>query len=358
MDRGVAVVTGGSAGLGRAIVRELAQRGFDVAVLARGEDGVAGAVADVQAEGRRGLGIPTDVADHAAVDAAAERVEQELGPIEVWVNDAMVSVFAQFWEIAPEDFERTLSVDFLGYVNGTRAALRYMRPRDRGAIVQVGSALGHRGIPLQSAYCSSKGAITRLNESLVAELLHDGSKVTVSQVDMPAMNTVQFDWVKSNLPKHSQPVPPIYQPEICAKVVVDTAIKPRRRTWVGESTVFTILGNRFGSRVADHQLASTGYSGQQADDVDLPTFHPNLYEPVAGDHGAHGAFDHRSWRISPQTWAITHRPATVAIGTAALGALAASLPTILGRSAKAAVRKGAVPAAKAGVRHAAKRALR
>lgn len=356
VDRGVAVVTGGSAGLGRAIVRELAARGFDVAVLARGEDGVAGAVKDVEAAGRRGLGIPTDVSDHEAVDAAADRVERELGPIEVWVNDAMVSVFAQFWDIAPQDFERAVSVDFMGYANGTRAALKHMRPRNRGAIVQVGSALGHRGIPLQSAYCSSKGAITRFNESLVVELLHDKSKITVSQVDMPAMNTMQFDWVKSDLPKHAQPVPPIYQPEICAKAVVDVAISPRRRTWVGESTVFTIIGNRLATRVADWQLIRSGYKSQQADDVDLTTLPPNLYDPVPGDHGAHGAFDRRAVAITPQTWAITHRPATVAIGLTALGALAASLPTIAKRSARAAAKPVAKTAVKAGARHVAKQA--
>ena len=358
MDRGVAVVTGGSAGLGRAIVRELAQRGFDVAVLARGADGVAGAVNDVRAEGRRALGIEVDVADREALDAAADRVEAELGPIEVWVNNAMVSVFAPFWEIAPADFDHAVTVDFFGYANGTRTALRHMRPRDRGAIVQVGSALGHRGIPLQSAYCSAKGAITRFNESLVVELLHEKSKVTVSQVDMPGMNTTQFDWVQSVLPKHAQPVPPIYQPELGAAVVVDTAIKPRRRTWVGESTVFTIIGNRFGSRIADHQLKSSGYKGQQAEDVGPSTVPTNLWTPAPGDRGAHGAFDRRALSRSPQVWAIRHRPATIAIGTAALGALAASLPTILGRTAKAAAKKGALPVAKAGAEHLAKRATR
>lgn len=338
MTHGVAVVTGGSAGLGRAIVRELARRGFDVAVLARGADGIAGAVREVEQAGMRALGVPVDVADSAALDAAADRVEAELGPIEVWVNNAMASVFAPFWDISPADFERAVAVDFLGFANGTRAALRRMRPRDRGAIVQVGSALGHRGIPLQSAYCSAKGAITRFNESLVVELLHDGSKVTVSQVDMPAMNTPQFDWVQSVLPKHAQPVPPIYQPELAARVVVDTALRPRRRTWVGESTVFTILGNRFASRIADRQLVSTGYRGQQAEDVPPSTSPTNLWEPVAGDHGAHGAFDRRALAASPQVWAIRHRPAVVAIGTGALAALAASLPTIARRGAKRAAR--------------------
>ncbi|GAA2748528.1 SDR family oxidoreductase [Amnibacterium kyonggiense] len=320
------MVTGGSAGLGRAIVREFAARGWDVAILARGEAGLEGAAADVRRAGRRALPIPTDVADREQVEAAADRVEQELGPISVWVNDAMVGVFSEFLDTDPADFERAVAVDFLGFVNGTRAALSRMKPRNAGGVVQVGSALAHRGIPLQAAYCSSKHAIKGFTESVLTELLHDGSAVTLSEVDMPAMNTIQFDWVKSKLPKHAQPVPPIYQPEICAKVVVDVAERPRRRTWVGESTVFTIIGNRLGTRVADWYLARSGYSGQQADDVDLPVLRPNLYEPSnEGDQGAHGAFDHRSMRITPQTWAIRHRPFVYsALGVAAVAIAALS----------------------------------
>jgi NAD(P)-dependent dehydrogenase (short-subunit alcohol dehydrogenase family) len=205
--RRVAVVTGGSAGLGRAIVREFAQRGWDVGVLARGRAGLDGAVADVERIGTRAIGIETDVADRAAVEAAADRVEAELGEIDVWVNDAMVGVFGEFLDTDPDDFERAVSVDFLGFVNGTRAALSRMKPRNRGGVVQVGSALAHRGIPLQAAYCSSKHAIKGFTESVLTELLHDGSAVTLSEVDMPAMNTIQFNWVKSKLPKHAQPVP-------------------------------------------------------------------------------------------------------------------------------------------------------
>jgi len=264
MGKGVAVVTGGTAGLGRAIVRELAARDWDVAILARGEDGLEGAAADVREAGNRALAVPTDVADRAAVEAAADRIESELGPIDVWINDAMVGVFGEFASTDPEDFERVVQVDFFGFVNGTRAALHRMQPRGSGAIVQVGSALAHRGIPLQAAYCSSKHAIKGFTDTLITELRHAGSPITISEVDMPAMNTIQFDWVKSQLPHHPQPVPPIYQPEICAKVVVDTAEKPRRRVWVGESTVFTIVGNRVSSRFADWYLARTGYSGQQA----------------------------------------------------------------------------------------------
>ncbi len=197
---GIAVVTGGTAGLGRAIVRELAARGYDVAILARGQEGLDGAVHDVTGMGRRALGIPTDVADVDAVEAAASRVESELGPIDVWVNDAMVGVFGEFISTDPKDFERAFDVNFFGFVNGTRAALRRMQPRNSGTIVQIGSALAHRGIPLQASYCAAKHAITGFNESVLTELLHQKSKVTLSQVDMPAMNTIQFNWVKSQLP--------------------------------------------------------------------------------------------------------------------------------------------------------------
>ncbi|HEV7623948.1 MAG TPA: SDR family oxidoreductase [Amnibacterium sp.] len=325
MGKGVAVVTGGTAGLGRAVVRELAARGWDVGVLARGEDGLEGAVADVRATGGRAIGIPTDVADRVAVEAAADRIEAELGPIDVWIDNAMVGVFGEFVTTEPDDFERAVQVNFFGFVNGTRAALTRMRTRGHGSIVQVGSALAHRGIPLQSAYCSSKHAIKGFTDSLITELRHEHSAITVSEVDMPAMNTIQFDWVKSQLPHHPQPVPPIYQPEICAKVVVDTAEKPRRRVWVGESTVFTIIGNRVSSRFADWYLARTGYQGQQAPGLHQPMIGPNLYEPVPGDHGAHGAFDDKAMRISPQTWAIRHRPFACTAAVAAAGGVLAAV---------------------------------
>ncbi len=329
MGKGVAVVTGGTAGLGRAIVRELAARDWDVAILARGEDGLEGAAADVRATGNRALGVPTDVADRAAVEAAADRVEAELGPIDVWINDAMVGVFGEFTSTEPEDFDRAVHVNFFGFVNGTRAALHRMQPRGRGNIVQVGSALAHRGIPLQSAYCSSKHAIKGFTDSLITELRHNHSPITVCEVDMPAMNTIQFDWVKSQLPHHPQPVPPIFQPEICAKVVVDTAEKPRRRVWVGGPTVFTIIGNRLSSRFADWYLARTGYKGQQAPDLHQPMIGPNLYEAVPGDHGAHGAFDDRSMTLTPQTWAIRHRPITyTALAATAGGLLAATVAVV------------------------------
>jgi NAD(P)-dependent dehydrogenase (short-subunit alcohol dehydrogenase family) len=325
-DRGVAVVTGGSAGLGRAIVRELAARGWDVAVLARGSDGVAGAAHDVEELGRRALAIETDVAEDDEVERAAERIESELGPIELWVNNAMTGVFGEFLDALPEDFDRVTRVVYLGVVNGTRAALTRMKGRDRGHIIQVGSALAHRGIPLQSAYCGAKHAIKGFTESVLTELLHDHSRVRISQVDMPALNTIQFDWVKSSLPEHPQPVPPVYQPEAGARVVADVAERPRRRTWVGGSTVATVLGNRVSTRLLDEYLARTGYKGQQAPDKGSgPSLPSNLYAPVEGDQGAHGVFDDRAVWDSPQLWALRHRGAVAGAAVAAVVAGAAGL---------------------------------
>ena len=318
-------MTGGSAGLGRATVRAFAAAGYDVAVLARGTDGLAGAVADVAAAGRRGLGIPTDVADSAAVEAAADEVESRLGEITVWVNDAMTSVFSPFLDTEPADFERATAVTYLGFVNGTRAALRRMKPRDRGVLVQVGSALAFRGIPLQAAYCGSKHAIVGFTESVIAELLHDRSKVRVSMVHMPALNTIQFSWVKTSLPEHPMPVAPIYQPEVGARAILYAAEHRRRSIWVGISTVGTILGNRVIPGLLDHYLGWTGYSGQQSPRDKRPEIGDDLYEPVPGDHGAHGDFDYRSHEHSPELWVSLHRRAllaSAAAATAAGGALA------------------------------------
>ncbi len=313
-------MTGGSAGLGRAIVRELADRGWDVAVLARGEDGIAGAVADVIARGRRGLGVPTDVADADAVERAADQVERELGPIDLWVNDAMVGVFGEFLGTAQADFDRATAVNYLGFVHGTRAALDRMVPRDRGHVIQVGSALAHRGIPLQAAYCGAKHAVQGFTESVTTELIHAKSAVRISTVDMPALNTIQFNWVKSALPHHPQPVAPIFEPEVGARAIAAVADRPRRRTWVGEPTVGTVLGNRVAAGLLDRYLARTGYSGQQAPDKSDPMLPDNLYAPVVGDHGARGIFSDRALSMSPQVWAISHRMATAALGAAALAA--------------------------------------
>jgi NAD(P)-dependent dehydrogenase (short-subunit alcohol dehydrogenase family) len=323
-QKGVVVVTGGSAGLGRAAVRAFAGAGYDVAVLARGEDGLAGAVADVAAAGRRGLGIACDVADHRAVDSAAEQIEDRMGPIEVWVNNAMTSVFAPFLDTDPPDFERATAVTYLGFVNGTRAALHRMTARDRGVLIQVGSALAYRGIPLQAAYCGSKHAMVGFTESVITELLHDGSNVRVSMVHMPALNTIQFNWVKSKLPHHPQPVPPIYQPEVGAAAVLRVAEHPRRSTWVGAMTAGTILGNRVVAPLLDRYLARTGYDGQQSPQDHRPEIGDNLYSPVPGDQGAHGDFDYKAHRRSPQTWMSLHRRALAGAGAAA-GATAAAL---------------------------------
>lgn len=332
MSRGIAVVTGGTAGLGRAIVRELAARGWDVAVLARGEDGLGGTVADIDLAGRRGLGIVTDVADRAAVESAADRVEAELGPIDLWVNNAMVGVFGEFLEVDPDDFERATQVNYFGFVNGTRAALSRMSTRDRGHIIQIGSALAHRGIPLQSAYCAAKHAVQGFTESLTTELIHNGSNVRLSTVDMPALNTIQFNWVRSLLPDHPQPVAPIYEPEVGARAVADVADKPRRRTWVGGSTVLTVLGNRVAPWFMDSYLAKTGFDGQQAPDKDEPMLPDNVYSPVPGDHGARGIFSDTATEGSLQTWAIAHRGTATAIAAGAAAFAVAAVAHVAARA--------------------------
>ena len=325
MSRGVAVITGGTAGLGRATVRELARQGWDIAVLARGQEGLDATVREIEAWGRRALGISTDVADREAVENAADRVESELGPIDLWINDAMVGVFGRFLTTDPDDFERALAVNYLGFVNGTRAALSRMVPRRRGHVIQVGSALAHRGIPLQASYCAAKHAVKGFTESVTAELVHDKSPVRISTVDMPALNTIQFNWVKSQLPHHPQPVAPIFQPEVGAKAIAAVALKPRRRTWVGEPTVGTILGNRFAAGFLDWYLAKTAWDGQQAPQKTEPMLAANLYAPTEGDFGAHGIFDDEASTISPQVWYIRHRGLArgLAAGLAGAGALAA-----------------------------------
>ncbi|MCS5723758.1 SDR family oxidoreductase [Herbiconiux sp. CPCC 203407] len=317
MSRGVAVVTGGTAGLGRAIVRALAGRGWDVAVLARGEDGLDGAVGEVEAYRQRGLAISVDVADREAVEHAATRIETELGPIDLWVNDAMAGSFAEFLDTDPADFERATMVDYFGFVNGTRAALSRMVPRGRGHVIQIGSALAHRGIPLQAAYCGSKHAVQGFTESVTTELIHAKSPVRISTVDMPAMNTVQFNWVKSALPDHPRPMSTIFEPEVAARVVAHVAEHPRRRTWVGFPTAQTVLGNRFVAGFLDWYLARTGYDGQQAPDKDEPMLPTNLYEPVPGDQGARGIFSDQSKSSSIAVWYVLNRKFALALGGAA-----------------------------------------
>jgi len=258
----VAVVTGGSAGVGREVVRSLAARGWDVAVLARGEAGVQAAVEDVRGAGRRALGVLTDVADPRAVTDAAERVESELGPIGAWVNVAFAGALRYFWDTDPDTFARITEVTYLGQVNGTRAALAVMRPRDHGVIVNVGSALAFRGIPLQAAYCGAKHAVKGFTESVRTELLHTGSRVRICQVQLPGLNTPQFDWNENEFDQHPQPVPPVFQPEIAGRAIAHLVEHPRRNLWVGVSTAYTILGNRLAPWFLDRYLARTGISGQ------------------------------------------------------------------------------------------------
>ncbi|MEQ4305805.1 SDR family oxidoreductase [Plantactinospora sp. B6F1] len=331
---GVAVVTGASAGVGRATVRELVRRGTTrIALLARGSTGLAAAADEVREAGGTPLPIETDVADYDQVAAAAERAAAELGPIDLWINDAFTSVFAPFTQIEPAEFRRITEVTYLGFVYGTRVALAHMLPRDHGTIVQVGSALAYRSIPLQSAYCGAKHAIVGFTESVRCELLHDRSRVRLTVVHLPAVNTPQFDWVLSRLPRHAQPVPPIYQPEVAARGIVRAAYRPNRREyWIGASTVGTILGNRVLPGLLDRYLARTGYSSQQTGESTTGSQPANLWRPADGpdghDFGAHGSFDRKAHGRSFQAWASQHRRELVA-GTLALGAAGAALGRIV-----------------------------
>ena len=305
------VITGASAGIGRATARLFGRRGANVALVARGEAGLAGAARDVEAVGGKALPIPADVADFDAVQQAADRAESELGPIDVWVNVAFTSVFAPFKEIKPEEFKRVTEVSYLGFVYGTKAALGKMLPRDRGTIVQVGSALGYRAIPLQSAYCGAKHAINGFTESVRVELLHDHSNVRITIAQMPAVNTPQFDWVRSRLPRHPQPVPPIYEPEVAAQGVVFAADHPEHKEyWVGASTVGTIFAQKFAAPLLDRYLARTGYDSQQTADLGAVHGPGNLWHPEdeepGEDHGAHGDFDDKSHGRSVQLWVTQH----------------------------------------------------
>lgn len=322
------VVTGASGGIGRACATAFGARGDRVALLARGDEGLAAAADEVRAAGGCALPISVDMADHDAVDAAATRVEAELGPIEVWVNDAFTSVFGRFLDIEPAEFRRITEVNYLGFVHGTRAALIRMRRRDRGAIVQVGSALAYRGIPLQSAYCGSKHAIQGMHDSLRCELLHDRSNVHVTMVQMPAVNTPQFDWVRNKMTRPAQPVPPIYQPEIAAKAVLYAADRPRRREyWVGGSTVGTLIGNALAPGLLDRYLARTGFSAQQDDRPDPHSGKGNLRTPLDGvdghDYTAHGSFGDSAKPRSAQLWASQHHGLLGAVaGTCGIAAAA------------------------------------
>jgi short-subunit dehydrogenase len=320
------VITGASAGVGRAVVREFARRGASIGLLARGREGLEAACAEVEQAGGRALVLPADVADAEQVERAAAAVEEAFGPIDIWINNAMVSVFSPVKQMTAEEYRRVTEVTYLGVVYGTLAALRRMSERDRGTIIQVGSALAYRGIPLQSAYCAAKHAIQGFHDSLRSELIHDGSNVRVTMVQLPALNTPQFRWVKSRLPHKAQPVPPIFQPEVAARAIVWAVDHSRREVAVGWPTVKAILGNKLAPGLLDRYLARTGYDGQQTDELADPDRPHNLWTAVDDqtDHGAHGVFDHRARAWSPQLWATTHRRSLALAGAGLAGLLGAA----------------------------------
>jgi short-subunit dehydrogenase len=319
----VVVITGASAGVGRATARLFARRGAHIGLLARGRERLDAAHAEIEALGGRAVVLPTDVADADAVEAAADAVERAFGPIDIWINNAMVSVFSPIKTMTAEEYRRVTEVTYLGVVHGTLSALRRMLPRDRGEIVQVGSALAYRGIPLQSAYCAAKHAVQGFVDSLRSELLHDYSNVHVTSVQLPALNTPQFDWVKSRLSRRAQPVPPIYQPEVAASAILWAATKNkgvRREVMVGPSCVKAIWGSKLAPGYVDHYLAEHGYTSQQTSEPEDPDRPNNLWQPPPGDPGAHGRFDEQSRSTSAHLWFTTHRREIGFVAAALAGA--------------------------------------
>lgn len=311
MTSKIVVITGGSAGVGRAAVREFAHAGYDVAILARGDAGLAAASDEVRDAGRRALAISVDVSDAEGMDAAAERVEAELGPVQVWVNCAFVGSLAYFWDTTPEEFRRITEVTYYGQVYGTRAALRLMRQRDHGMIVNVSSAMAHRGIPLQSAYCGAKHAIKGFTESVITELRSTGSGVRIGMVTLPGLNTVQFEWNLNKMPEHPMPVPPIYQPEVAGRAIRHAAEHRRRDVWVGVPTAYTILGNRLAPRIMDWYLGKSGIGSQQTQQR-APRHGSNLFRvrDESADRGAHGPFDEQAHPHDPVSFVGRNRVVT------------------------------------------------
>lgn len=303
----VVMITGASAGIGRATAQAFAKRGAHIGLLARDRERLEAARKEAEGLGGRAIVLVTDVADENAVDDAAEKLEKKFGPIDIWVNNAMASVFSPVMEMKPEEYRRVTEVTYLGYVWGTLAALRRMRPRNHGTIVQVGSALAYRGIPLQSAYCAAKFAIRGFCDSLRTELIHDKVDIHVCIVEMPAVNTPQFSWVCSRLPKKAQPVPPIFQPEVAADAIVYAATSKRREIYVGGATVKAIVGNKIAPSFVDKLLARTCYKKQQTDEPENPGRPNNLFKPVSADVGAHGSFDNQARKFSLELWLDKHR---------------------------------------------------
>jgi len=328
----VVVVTGASAGVGRAVVTEFARQGAHIGLIARGRERLEATKHEVEGLGGKALVLPTDVADARQVEAAAERVEQELGPIDIWVNDAMTTIFAPFLEITADEFKRATEVTYLGQVYGTMAALKRMHRRNRGSIVQVGSALAYRSIPLQSPYCGAKHAIVGFTDSIRSELIHAGSAVHITAVMLPAMNTPQFSWCRTRLPNHPQPVPPIFQPEVAARAIVWAAGQKRREVYVGWPTVQAIYAQEIAPAFADRYLAKNGFDGQQTSEPVSPDRPDNLFEPVPGEYSAHGAFDNRASNFSVQSLMnlklinlSAHRGLVALAGMAVTGLLFAAL---------------------------------
>jgi NAD(P)-dependent dehydrogenase (short-subunit alcohol dehydrogenase family) len=323
----VVMITGASAGVGRATAIAFARRGARIGLLARGRAGLEGAKQDVEAAGGEAVVLQADVADAIGVERAAAALEDSFGPIDIWVNNAMVSVFSPVKEMTPDDFKRVTDVTYLGVVHGTLAALKRMLPRDRGSIVQVGSALAYRGIPLQSAYCAAKHAIQGFCDSLRSELLHDNSHVRLTMVQLPAMNTPQFDWVKSRLPRKAQPVPPVFQPELAADAIVWAAHHDRRELYVAMPTATAIIGDKLASGLADRYLAANGYDAQQTDEPEDPQRPDNLYEPIdrERDFGRHGRFARIARSTSYEVWPAEHHGIVALL----IGSVAAASAAVL-----------------------------
>ena len=315
----VVVITGASAGVGRAVAREFGRHGAHIGLIARGRERLEAAKREIEDQGGKALVLPVDVSDADQVERAAERVESELGPISIWVNNAMTTIFAPFAEIQPDEYKRATEVTYLGCVYGTMAALKRMLARDQGAIVQVGSALAYRSIPLQSAYCAAKHAIVGFTDSLRCELIHRKSQVHLTVVHLPAMNTPQFSWCRTRLPRHPQPVPPIFQPEMAARAIYYAAHHKRREIFVGAPTVTAIYGQNIAPGFADWYLGTHGYQSQQTSQPVAPDRPDNLFEPVAGDYAAHGIFSGEAKPSSVQSWMDLHRAPLAAVAAALIG---------------------------------------